>query len=79
MPKHIITPNQQLITCDDIILDECARDFIRAHFRELVEQMDPEILDLALLLLFDEEDEYWLIILYLRNAKKDLILKEEEK
>ena len=78
MPKNIII-NNQIITCDDIILKEEARTLIRAHFRELVAQMDPEIFDLAVLLLFDVEDEDWLMILYLRNAKKDLILKEEEK
>lgn len=78
MPKNIII-NNQTITCDDIILKEEARALIRAHFRELVTQMDPEIFDLAVLLLFDVEDEDWLMILYLRNAKNDLILKEEEK
>ena len=75
MPKNIII-NNKTITCDDIIKKEEARMLIRVHFRELVSQMDQYIFDLATLLLFDLEDEDWLMILYLRNAKKDLVIKE---
>ena len=77
MPKNIII-NNKTITCDDIIKKEEARTLIRVHFRELVDQMDQDIFDLATLLLFDLEDEDWLLILYLRNAKKDLVIKEED-
>lgn len=76
MPKNIII-NNKTITCDDIIKKEEARTLIRVHFRELVSQMDQDIFDLATLLLFDLEDEDWLLILYLRNARKDLVIKEE--
>lgn len=77
MPKNIII-NNKTITCDDIIKHEEARTLIRVHFRELVSQMDQDIFDLATLLLFDLEDEDWLLILYLRNARKDLVIKEED-
>lgn len=77
MPKNIII-NNETITCDDIIKKEEARTLIRVHFRELVSQMDQDIFDLATLLLFDLEDEDWLLILYLRNARKDLVIKEED-
>ena len=77
MPKNIII-NNKTITCDDIIKKEEARTLIRVHFRELVSQMDQDIFDLATLLLFDLEDEDWLLILYLRNARKDLVIKEED-
>lgn len=78
MPKCIILPNHEPITCDDIIKNEEVRTLIRVHFRELVSQMDQDIFDLATLLLFDLEDEDWLLILYLRNARKDLVIKEED-
>ena len=77
MPKNIII-NNKTITCDDIIKKEEARKLIRVHFRELVSQMDQDIFNLATLLLFDLEDEDWLLILYLRNARKDLVIKEED-
>ena len=78
MPKRIILPNHEPITCDDIIKKEEIRTLIRIYFRKLVNQMDKDIFDLATLLLFDLEDEDWLLILYLRNARKDLVIKEED-